>query len=122
MAVEIVKLMQGVLTIRVTRELSQRDIDQLQLATKQAIGQWIKIRVLMILDHFDGWEPEHLANGAGFLMVGDANAIDKVAVVGDRRHEDGTRVYLGKNLPNIAIHYFPSADHDDAVNWIVDGL
>lgn len=122
MAVEIVELMQGVLTIRLTGELREQNIDQLRSATKQTIGQWIRIRLLMILDNFDGWAPEHLTNGTGFLMVGDPNAIDKVAVVGDRQYEDGARVYLAKNLPGSAIHYFPSADHDDAVNWIVDGL
>ena len=55
MAVEIVQLLQDVLTIKVTGGLNELEIDQLQAAATQAVARWKKFRVLIMLEDFDGW-------------------------------------------------------------------
>lgn len=121
MAVEIVQLLRGVLTIKVTGELSDLEIDQLQAAATQAVAQWNQFRVLIILEEFDGWAASRAGDGAGFIRR-DRQAVEKIAIVGDDKHEDVGRLFLSENLPAAAVSYFAPADRDQAVLWIVDGL
>lgn len=121
MAVEIVQLLQGVLTIKVTGELSDLEIGQLQAAVTQAVAGWNKFRVLIILEDFDRWMSGPAGDGAGFIRL-DGQAVEKFAIVGDDKREDIGRLFLGENLPAEAVRYFAPADRDQAVLWIVDGL
>jgi len=121
MAVEIVQLLRGVLTIKVTGRLNELEIDQLQAAATQAVAQWNKFRVLIILEDFDGWAASPAGDGAGFIRRG-GQAVEKIAIVGDDKREDVGRLFLGENLPAAAVSYFAPADRDQAVLWIVDGL
>ena len=121
MAVEIVQLLRGVLTIKVTGGLNELEIDQLQAAATQAVAQWIKFRVLIILEDFDGRAASPAGDGAGFMRL-NRHAVEKLAIVEDKKNRDVGRLFLGENLPAAAVSYFAPADRDQAVLWIVDRL
>ena len=114
-------MLRGVLTIRVTGELNELEIDQLQAAATQAVAQWIKFRVLIILEDFDSRAARPAGDGAVFMRL-DRHAVEKIAIVGDDEREDAGRLFLGENLSAAAVGYFAPADRDQAVLWIVDGL
>ena len=121
MAVEIVQLLEGVLTIKVTGGLNELEIDQLQAAATQAVARRKKFRVLIIREDFAGWAVGAAGDGAGFMRR-DRQAVEKIAIVGGDEREDIGRLFFGENLPAEAVRYFAPADRDQAVLWIVDGL
>jgi len=118
--IEVVQLVRGVLTIKVTGKLREADIDQLRVATDRCIRQWIKVRVLIILEGFEGFASQGLTE-AGF-MGGDGQAIEKMAVVGDDRCEDVVHLCFGNDSHASSIACFARAEREQAVIWIVDGL
>lgn len=117
--IEVVQLVRGVLTVKITGRLTAADIGQLRATTRRSVEQWIKIRVLIILQDFDGYARNDSTGAA--VMEADGQAIEKMAIVGDERRRD-----LGELLcpthPKAPIEFFPASKRDEAVIWILDGL
>jgi hypothetical protein len=116
-SVEIADVSDGVLTVRITGELTQSDLERAQAAAVGVIRKHGKVRVLVIATDFRGWEREGDWGDTSFSAEHDRH-IEKIAIVGDRRWEDLVLAFMGKGFRRTAIEYFMTADLPRARTWI----
>lgn len=81
----------------------------------QKVGQ---IKVLVLLNNFEGWEK---AEGWGDTSGTDRidPSISKFAIVGEEKWRDMVTLFTLKGLRPVPIEYFGAAHEDDARHWLV---
>ncbi len=87
MGCEVLDSSDGRLTIKVTGELKKFELDGMQNVARAALKQWAKIRVLVKVEDFRGWERNADWGDVSF-MQGDGRNIEKMAIVGDEDWRD----------------------------------
>lgn len=80
-----------------------------------------KVRLLVTLDGFEGWE-----KGAGWgddleFQFGYGNEIVRIAVVGDAIWKEQALMYLGKGFRDTGIEFFPPHEMAAARAWVDGG-
>ncbi len=71
----------------------------------KAVQRHGRIRLLVTLDDFAGWEDDEGWDDAG-LRIADDSAIVKAAFVGDPKWQDGILAFVGKPFRTIPTEYF----------------
>jgi stage II sporulation SpoAA-like protein len=107
-----------VVNVKITGELRKSELEQIQGVASEAIKHWGKIRVMVILENFLGWERGANWEDMTFALEHD-NDIEKVAVVGDTRWKDHVYAFLGKGFRPVAIEYFALTELKMAQQWLV---
>jgi hypothetical protein len=67
--------------------LKKADYDRMIQIAKEAIAREGKVRVLTILDDFEGWERHEDWGDVSFMMQ-EGQQIEKMAIVGDEKWKD----------------------------------
>lgn len=117
MPFEVIESSRGLVIVRIKGELKKSELDQIQTLAIEVIKQWGKIRVLIILEDFQGWERGENWGDITFAVEHD-NDIEKIALVGDESWKELALVFLGKPLRKFPIEYFTSEQIDRARAWI----
>jgi hypothetical protein len=117
MAAEIVGVHAGVMTMRVSGTLSQDALTQLQQAAADIIRTQGKLRILVLAEQFTGWERGGDWNDFSFQEQFDPQ-IEKMAIVGDKRWEDLTLIFVAKGLRSFPIEYFAADEQSRALDWL----
>jgi hypothetical protein len=76
------------------------------------------VRILVELREFQGWTAGALWEDTKF-GARHFNDIDRLAVVGDRRWEQGLTAFI-KPFISAEVRYFDSAEMDAARTWLLD--
>lgn len=117
MAAEILSVGGGVINVGVTGRLSEADLVAVQRAAAEVIRERGNVRVLVMVDDFEGWE-----QGATWddTAVQDQNDpfIKGMAIVGDRRWQDLTLLFTAQGLRPFPIEYFGPDELDRAMSWL----
>ncbi len=119
MAFEVLESSNGVMTVRVTGELKKSELDRMQAAAVDAIKQWGKIKVLVKVENFRGWERNANWGDVSFIQDEGRN-IEKMAIVGDEAWRDLTYAFTGKGFRSTVIEYFTPAERDRALAWLAE--
>ncbi len=119
MPFEIIESSSSVMTVRVMRELKKSELDRIQAAALEAIKQWGKIRVLIILDNFRGWEASPDWGDVTFMSE-HSKEIEKIAIVGEEMWKDQAYAFTGKGFRPTAIEYFGPFERDRAASWLAE--
>jgi hypothetical protein len=93
------------------------DMQQVQSAASEAILQHGKIKLLFILDRFEGWEKNSKWGDMGFYIKHDKD-LEKIAIVGDEQWRDEALMFAGAGLRKAAVEYFTPAEIDRARAWL----
>jgi hypothetical protein len=93
------------------------DQQSLQSTGMELIAQDKKVRLLVTLENFRGWEQGVDWGDIGFLLA-YGNDIAKIAFVGDERWKDLAFAFVGKGLRTTEIEFFPSSSSKEAERWI----
>jgi hypothetical protein len=117
MAVEVQQSDYGVVIVRISGKLGKSDMDRLQATALTAIQQWNKIRVLVKVEDFRGWE-QNSDSGDVTFMNEEGRNIEKMAIVGAEAWRDMFYAFTGKGFRATAIEYFLPSEHDRALNWL----
>jgi hypothetical protein len=117
MSAELLGLLEGVLTVRITGMLSQPELARVQKAAAAIIENQGKGRFLVIVDDFLGTEKEGDWGDVSFQARYDP-MIEKIAIVGDRRFEDLALMFVGKGVRRVAIEYFQPNELAKARVWL----
>lgn len=117
MAFEIQQSDYGVVIVKVSSELTKSDVDQMQAAARVAIKQWGKIRVLVKLEDFRGWE-KHPHWGDVTFIQEDGRNIEKMAIIGDESWRILMDAFVGKGFRSTVIEYFVPSEHASALKWL----
>lgn len=108
------------LSLNISGKLSKEDYEQFVPKVEDLIKQHGKIRVLMLMNDFHGWELGALWEDLKF----DAKHfrdIERLAMVGDTKWEAGMAVFC-KPFTTAKIKYFDVSKAADAGEWIREGL
>lgn len=117
MAYKIFNMDHALISVRVTDVLRLTDHQEVQVLAKELIEKYGKLRVLVVVDHFLGWERNVEWDDVGFLMdYGDD--IEKIAIVADERWKDQAFLFVGKGFRTTDIEFFPLSALRQAEEWV----
>ena len=103
--------------MKITGEMQVRDQEALQDVAAPRLAAGKRVRLLVVLEGFTGWEHSEGCNDIGFLAE-HGDDFSKIAVVGDDRWRDDVYIFLGKGLRNTDIEFFRLAAMGKARAWL----
>jgi len=109
-----------VLAIKLSGKLAKEDYEQFVPKVEELIKQHGKLRILMEMHDFHGWELGALWEDIKF-DVKHFRDIERLAMIGDRKWESGMAVFC-KPFTTAKIKYFDVSKVDDARQWIREDL
>ena len=98
MSAELLGLLEGVLTVRISGKLTQPELAEVQKAAGSIIDQQGKGRFLVIIDDFQGTDKGGDWSDLSFQVHYDP-LIEKIAIVGDRKYRGTDVAVHGQGLP-----------------------
>ena len=96
-------------------KLTDADYDRFVPLTEERINQHGKIRMIVVLTEFHGWDGAALWEDIKW-DVKHFNDIERLAVVGDSQWEKGVAVFC-RPFTTAKIKYFDLANLDEARKW-----
>lgn len=120
MSAEILDHTDGLVTARISGKLTQPELTALQAAAVELIRQHGKIRFLVLVQDFQGWEQGGDWGDISFQMENDDHIV-RMALVGEKKWEDLGLVFTAQGLRKFPIEYFPPADLARARAWVNQG-
>jgi SpoIIAA-like len=106
-----------IISAKISGELGNSEVTQIQSAAREAIRRCGKISALFILENFLGWKREGNWGDISFLIEHD-QSIAKIAVVGEEQWKDLVYAFLAKGFRQTAVEYFLPADLAKARAWL----
>jgi hypothetical protein len=116
MGAQIVDVVGDLVTCKVWGTLTQTELAAIQLDASGIMQARGSIRLLVIVESFQGWERGEWENYS-FQAQHDAK-IESMAVVGDQRWEELTEAFVGKGLREFPIEYFAPSELGQALRWL----
>jgi len=117
MPVEIIDATGKLLQLKVRGMLKKADHDQLIQFAKKPIEREGKVRVLIILEAFEGWE-RHRDWGDVSFMSEQGRHIEKMAIVGDEKWQDDALAFTAKGFRATVIEFFTPSRLNEARTWL----
>ncbi len=116
MAIELKETAGGkVLNVQVTGKLVKNDYKHFVPEVERLIQQHGKIRVLLNMTDFHGWDAGGLWEDIKFDLKHHSD-IDRVAMVGDKPWQKGMSLVC-RPFTSAKIRYFDRSDLDEAHQW-----
>jgi hypothetical protein len=119
MAFEIVQLVQHVLTLNVAGHVSSAEVEQIRVATLNALERWRRIRVFVIIDDSCSIETCPMWRDGGFIAQ-YREMIERIAILGHDNFSEAAGKF--NNNHSVPTKAFSLAARDEAVAWVLDGL
>ena len=117
MAFTIVEPTGPIINAKITGELSNSEVRQMQTAALEAIRTCGKISALFILEDFQGWKRAADWGDVTFLTEHDKD-IAKIAVVGEDKWRDSIYAFLAKGFRQAEVEFFLPGDLEKARLWV----
>ena len=117
MPVEIIDASGKLLQLKVRGMLKKADHERIIQIAKAAIEREGKVRGLIILEAFEGWE-QHEGWGDVSFMMDQGQHIEKMAIVGDEKWKDDALAFTAKGFRPTAVEFFPSSRLNEARTWL----
>ena len=98
--------------------LRKADLDRARLALAEN-GPPAPVRLLFVLDGFEGWEPHDNWSDLTFYAK-YSDRIDRIAIVGDERWRSEALMFAGADLRRAPVEYFvgSSSEAGAARAWL----
>ena len=97
--------------------LRKSDLDRCQDVLAGEIGRIGPVRLLFVLDGFEGWEPHADWNDLTFY-VKHGESIERIAIVGDERWRDEALMFAAADLRRAPVEFFPEEGAVNARAWL----
>ena len=117
MAFTIVDATGPIISAKISGELSNSEVRQMQTAALEAIRSCGKISVLFILEGFQGWKRAADWGDVSFMSEHDKD-IAKIAVVGEDKWRDSIYAFLAKGFRQAKVEFFLPGDLEKARFWL----
>jgi hypothetical protein len=117
MPVEIIDASGKLLQLKVRGMLKKTDHERLIQIAKEAIAREGKIKALIVVEDFQGWE-RHEAWGDVSFMMEEGQHIEKMAIIGDEKWRDDALAFTAKGFRPTAIEFFPVSRLNEARTWL----
>lgn len=109
-----------ILSIKISGKLAKEDYGHFVPKVEELIKEHGKIRILMEMHDFHGWEMGALWEDIKFDVKHFAD-IERLAMVGESKWEAGMAVFC-KPFTTAKIKYFDSTKLADAQEWVREGV
>lgn len=106
--------------IRISGVLRQAELKDVQAVAAQEIARLGTIRLLFVLDQFEGWEREADWGDLAFYAAHDKD-IDKIAILGDANWRDHGLAFAGAGIRKAPVKFYPPAESAQARAWLLEG-
>ena len=100
--------------------LRKADLDRCQREIAAEIGRFGTVRLLFVLDRFEGWDATDNWRDLSFY-VRQGDAIDRIAIVGEERWRELALMFASADLRKAPVEYFPSDAEAEARAWLNQG-
>ena len=117
MPVEIIDAAGKLLQVKIRGMLKKADYDRMIQIAKEPIERHGKVRALIILEAFDGWERREDWGDVSFMME-QGKHIEKMAIVGDEKWKDDAFAFTAKGFRATAIEFFTPSRLNEARTWL----
>ena len=104
--------------VAVTSKLHKADYDEFIPLLEQAIQQYGKIRLLLDMHDFHGWDFGAFWEDLKF-GIKDFNHFDRIAMVGEKNWEKAMSI-LCKPFVSGTVRYFDHSEKTAALNWLLE--
>jgi len=102
---------------KVSGKLGKDEFEQAQNTCETAIKKIGNLKILILLDNFQGWESAKGWEDSSFPERNDSY-IDKIAIVGDKQWMDLAYAFTLKGLRSVPIEYFDEGQESTARLWL----
>lgn len=117
MFVEVSKVAVGkIIEVQLSGKLTKEDYEAFVPITEDKIKEHGKIRILVVMHDFHGWDAGALWEDTKFDLK-HFNDIERLAIVGETKWEKGMAVFC-RPFTTAKIKYFDHADIEKARAWI----
>ena len=107
----------GLRVLRITGLLRKSELDAALAAEAKQWEPATRVRVLIIVEDFKGWERGADWGDTSFLFTHD-DQIEKIAIVADPRWEAETLMFAAAGIRRAPVKFFPSDQHALARAWL----
>jgi SpoIIAA-like len=107
----------NVYRLEVVGTLHKLELERCQQVLIAEIGRIGAIRLLFLLDGFEGWEPLDDWHDLSFY-VKHGGAIERIAMVGEERWRSQSLMFAGADLRRAPVEYFSPDKAADARVWL----
>ena len=117
MPIEIIDVAGKLLQLKVRGMFTKADYDRIIEIAKKAIEREGKVRALVILEAFEGWERRSDWGDVSF-MTEQGEHLEKMAIAGDEKWQDDTFAFTAKGFRATAIEFFTPSRLNEARTWL----
>ncbi len=97
--------------------LHKLEMEQCQTALLEEIRRIGTVRLLVLLDEFEGWGPHHNWSDLTFYAR-HGEAIERIAIVGEERWRGESLMFAGADLRQAPVEFFSAPNAADARAWL----
>lgn len=97
--------------------LRKTDLERCQEALADEMRRRGPMRLLCVLDGFEGWERQDVWNDLSFFIE-HGSTIERIAIVGDERWKGETLMFAGADLRRAPVEFFATEAVADARTWL----
>jgi hypothetical protein len=97
--------------------LLKSELDECQRQVAEEMARLGAVKLLVVLDDFEGWEPQASWNDLSFY-VNHGDAIERIAIVGDPQWRNLTMMFASADLRKAPVEFFREQDRAGAREWL----
>ena len=99
--------------------LGKAEFDRCLTSLVSQIEDGGPLRLMVVLDQFDGWEAKDAWNDIG-IYIKHGDAVGRIAIVGDERWRDLALMFAVADLRKAPVEFFPAHDAAAADKWLME--
>jgi hypothetical protein len=107
----------NVYRVEIRGTLRKSDLDHCQSLLAGEITRVGPVKLLVVLEGFEGWEPHPDWNDLTFY-VKHGDSIERIAIVGRERWRDEALMFAAADLRRAAVEFFPEEGAASARAWL----
>jgi hypothetical protein len=117
MPAETFELSRGLIMVIVSGKLSHEELIASQAAAIEVMKRHDKVRLLCLVEDFEGWEQTERWGDLSFQEANDER-FEKMALVGDPKWKTLVLTFVGAGLRVFPIRYFAHGEVGKAREWL----
>ena len=103
--------------LRITGLLKKSELDAVQAAEAKQWTSATRVKLLVIVENFQGWEHDVDWGDVSFLVT-QGDRIEKIAIVGDPKQEVDFLIFAGSGFRRAPVKFFPPSQLVQARAWL----
>ena len=117
MPVKVIESSGKLISVKITAKLKKAELDRMQSIATEFMKREGKIKILVLLEDFLGWERGADWEDVNFQLEHDRD-IEKIAIIGDEKWRNLVLAFTGKPFRPVEIEYFTPSQLEQARAWI----